>query len=126
MPSTTPHITLRRFDPPDERLDFEHHGHIDVIEMPDGTKAMRALLAPGWTWSLDEKPLHGGPDACPAAHVGYCIAGELAIRLVDTAEETVIRAGDFFEIPPGHDAYVLGLEPCVMIFFVAADASEPA
>ena len=59
-------------------------------------------------WGADEKPLLGSPDSCPMRHTGYCIGGELVVRMIDTGIETRIGAGDFFEIPPGHDAYVEG------------------
>ncbi|WP_404385879.1 hypothetical protein [Caenispirillum salinarum] len=41
-------------------------------------------------------------------HTGYCIGGRLVVRMVGSGVETRIVPGDFFEIPPGHDAYVDG------------------
>ena len=41
-------------------------------------------------------------------HTGYCITGNLVVRMLDTGMETHIKPGDLFEIPPGHDAYVEG------------------
>jgi mannose-6-phosphate isomerase-like protein (cupin superfamily) len=49
--------------------------------------------------------------------VGYCLSGRLVVRMVDTGVETAITTGDFFEIPPGHDAYVDGSERVEMVLF---------
>ncbi len=119
-------IERRTFDQPDDRHDYAHHGRLDVLKMHDGTAAMHAVLEPGWRWSVDEKPLVGSPESCPMAHTGYCIAGELVFLMVETGEETRIRAGDFFEIPPRHDAYVPGDERCELIMVAPPLNSEPA
>ena len=112
-------IETRRFEVPDDRLDFGEHGRIDIVHMRDGTVGMHAVFEPGWRWEIDEKPLLGNPDACPTAHVGYCIRGELSVHIVATGQETVIRAGDFFEVPPGHTAHVRGDQRCECILFAA-------
>lgn len=117
----TPAIETRRFDPPDQALDFKGHGRISIIQMSDGTTGMHAILEPGWTWTEDEKPLLGHPDSCPMRHVGYSISGDLVVRMVESGAETHIRAGDFFDIPAGHDGYVAGSEPVELVLFAAPD-----
>lgn len=112
-------IEVRRFENPDNSLDMKERGGIDMVTMADGTIGMRATFEPGWTWEKDEKPLLGSPDSCPMRHTGYCIAGTLVVRMIDTGIETSIGPGDFFEIPPGHDAYVAGSEQVQMILFAA-------
>jgi hypothetical protein len=119
----SPHVESRRFERPDTKLDFHEHGQIDIVRLSDGTAGLHVLLEPGWTWSIDEKPLLGNPDTCPMAHTGYCIRGEVVIQMVETNEETRIRAGDFFEIPRGHDAYVPGTEACELILIEPPGAS---
>lgn len=57
----------------------------------------------------------------PNASYGYCISGELVVRMVDTKAETRIARGDFFEIPPGHDAYVASRERVELILFAAPE-----
>jgi hypothetical protein len=113
-------IECRDFQKPDDSLDFKTHGRIDVIKMRDGAAGMHAVLRPGWKWTLHEKPLLGNPDSCPMDHMGYCIAGELIVRMVATGQEVRVKAGDFFEIPKGHDAYVPGDQSCELILFQAA------
>lgn len=116
-------IEIRRFDAPDNQLDFASHGQIDVVNLPGGAMGMHAILKPGWQWSVDEKPLLGNPESCPMPHTGYCISGELIVRMIDSGEETCIRKGDFFEIPAGHDGYVPGQDACELILFQSAESS---
>lgn len=110
-------IETRRFDNPDDTLDMKEAGGISIIKMSDGTTGMHAIFEPGWTWEKDEKPLLGSPASCPMRHTGYCIAGKLVVRMVDTNAETRITTGDFFEIPPGHDGFVDGAERVELILF---------
>jgi hypothetical protein len=110
-------IEIRRFENPDDKLDMAEAGAISVVKMADGTAGMRAIFEPGWTWEKDEKPLLGSPASCPARHTGYCIAGQLVVRMIDTDTATRIGPGDFFEIPPGHDAYVEGDERVELVLF---------
>lgn len=49
------------------------------------------------------------------------LAGSLVVRMLDTGQSTRITAGDFFEIPRGHDAYVDGDEGAELILFAAPD-----
>jgi hypothetical protein len=122
--SKLPAIEKRRFDPPDEKLDFKERGRINIIKMHDGTAGMHAIFEPGWTWAVDEKPLLGHPDSCPLRHVGYSIGGDLVVRMVESGVETHIRSGDFFDIPPGHDAYVDGAERAELILFAAPEPDQ--
>jgi hypothetical protein len=117
----TASIETRRFDQPDDKLDFADHGRIDIVKLHDGTAGMHAILRPGYKWSVDEKPLLGNPDACPMHHIGYCIAGEIVVRMSDSGDEKHIRPGDFFDIPAGHDAHVDGPEACELILFAAPE-----
>lgn len=110
-------IEVRRFDAPDETLDMKEHGGIDIVKLTAGAAGMHAVFEPGWTWENNEKPLLGSPDSCPMRHIGYCLSGTLVVRMVETDTKTVLRPGDFFEIPPGHDAYVDGAERVELILF---------
>lgn len=114
-------IETRRFDSPDEFLDMKERGGIAIVRMGGGGAGMHAVFEPGWTWEADEKPLLGSPDSCPMHHTGYCISGKLVVRMIDTGLETQIGTGDFFEIPPGHDAYVEGSERVELILFAPAE-----
>jgi hypothetical protein len=117
-------IETRRFDAPDDQLDMKEAGAISIIRTGSGNIGMHAIFEPGWNWEKDEKPLLGSPDTCPMHHTGYCISGKLVVRMVETGAETRITRGDFFEIPPGHDAYVDGAERVELILFAAAETSH--
>ena len=114
-------IETRRFDSPDEFLDMKERGGIAIVRMGGGGAGMHAVFEPGWTWEADEKPLLGSPDSCPMQHTGYCISGRLVVHMIDTGLETRIGKGDFFEIPPGHDAYVEGGDRVELILFAPAE-----
>lgn len=117
-------IEVRRFDQPDDKLDMKDAGAISILKLADGTTGMHATLEPGWTWEKDEKPLLGSPSSCPMRHTGYCITGNLVVRMVDTKAETRITPGDFFEIPPGHDGFVDGPERVELILFAPPEHSH--
>ncbi len=110
-------IEIKRFEQPDQLLDMKESGNIAIIKMADGTAGMLATFEPGWTWEKDEKPLLGSPSSCPMRHIGYCIKGQLVVRMIDTGVETRIGPGDFFEIPPGHDGYVYGDQRVELVLF---------
>ena len=73
----------------------------------------RALLEPGWRWSNDVKPLVGTPS-CQIHHLHLQLAGRFAVRMDDGSEHE-FRANDVMDIPPGHDAWVVGDEPVILL-----------
>ena len=75
----------------------------------------RATLQPGWRWSSDVKPI-AGTESCMVPHKGTGISGRLHI-VMDDGTEIEIGAGDAHDIPPGHDAWVVGDEAYVGIDF---------
>jgi hypothetical protein len=97
----------KTLDQPQETRSFEN-GHVDLVEIA-GNKVGRTNLEPGWRWSTSVKPLVE-TDSCQVAHVGYAISGLLHVRM-DDGTELDIHAGDVYELPPGHDAWVEGDEP---------------
>jgi len=106
-------IISKRFERPDERRDFKGHGFMDVLTFESGTSIGRGQFQPGWRWSSDVKPI-AGTDSCEVTHSGFCLKGKMVIRM-NGGEEFRIQAGDAFEIPPGHDAWVEGNEACELI-----------
>ena len=88
------------------------HGRVDVIEI--GPLVLgRARLEPGWRWSRDVRPVVGA-HSCQVRHVGYIVEGTLAIRMDDGTNEFA-GPGDAFVVPPGHDGWVVGDGPCIML-----------
>jgi class 3 adenylate cyclase len=73
----------------------------------------RQVLEPGWRWSIHVRQLAGTP-MCEYHHLGLVLAGRMHIEMSDG---TVMELGPdaVYEIPPGHDAWVIGDEPWVGI-----------
>ncbi len=82
---------------------------ISVEAVGDAT-VTREVMAPGWRWSVDMRPVVQ-TDLCRAFHQICIFSGHLRVRLED-GTELDLYAGDVAAIPPGHDAWVVGDEPC--------------
>jgi quercetin dioxygenase-like cupin family protein len=87
-------------------------GHLDLVSTESGAVG-RAVFDTGWKWSEHVKPI-AGTDSCQAAHMGYVVSGRMRVVMDDgTAED--FGPGDVMIAPPGHDAWTLGDEACVVI-----------
>jgi Cupin domain len=115
-------LEKRNIESPDEMRPFRAHGHADVVTIGDFTLG-RAIYEPGWKWSEDVKPV-AGTDSCRVRHTGICLSGNITVRANDGTEETY-RPGDVFVIEPGHDAWVDGSEPCVLLDTGMAPYAKP-
>jgi hypothetical protein len=73
----------------------------------------KLVLEPGWRWSKDVKPL-AKTASCEAPHFQYHLSGKLAVKM-DDGTEFVAGPGDVTAVPSGHDAWVVGSEPVVVI-----------
>jgi quercetin dioxygenase-like cupin family protein len=102
-------------------------GKDEVREFPNGkleistvgkTMVGRATFQPGWRWSESVKPIVGG-DSCQVPHNGYVFTGRLGIKM-DDGTEFEVGAGDAYDIPPGHDGWVIGNENYVGVDFSPA------
>ncbi len=96
---------------PDEVRSFEK-GKLELVTLGDVTFG-RATLQPGWKWSTCVKPLVH-TESCEAAHLQYHVSGRLHV-VMDDGTETDFGPGDISFLPPGHDAWVVGNEPVVVI-----------
>src|SRR5687767_12181984 len=103
----------KNFASPDDQMRFDGHGQIDILKMSDGTMGMRAVFEPGWKWSVHEKPLVG-TETCELPHTGVCMSGQIVVHM-DSGDEFTLGPGDFFEIPSGHDAWVVGDRACELV-----------
>jgi quercetin dioxygenase-like cupin family protein len=98
---------------PDEVRTFkEGKGELDVVTLGHTTMG-RAVFEPGWRWSQHVKPI-AGTDSCQAEHTGVCLEGRMVVKM-DDGSEMEYGPGDAFYMPPGHDAWVVGNERCVMV-----------
>jgi hypothetical protein len=96
---------------PDELRTFDK-GRVELVTL-GGVTFGRATLQPGWKWSTCVKPLVNTPS-CEAPHLQYHVSGRLVVRMDDGSEQE-FGPGEVSELPPGHDAWVAGNEPVVVI-----------
>jgi hypothetical protein len=106
----------RSFDKPDELREFPN-GRAEILKVGDA-EVGRLVLEPGWRWSNDVKPI-AGTASCTAPHFQYHLSGRLAIRMDDGTEIEAGR-GDVTSLPSGHDAWVVGDEPVVVVDWFGA------
>ncbi len=111
------------------KFEVKSHNNPDEVRTPDKTRVELVRLEgftfgrfnfePGWKWSECIKPVVH-TESCQLSHVGYAVSGKIIVRLKDGTEKT-ISAGDSYNIPPGHDAWVDGDEEFVAIEVMSAE-----
>ena len=106
-------LIRKSFDTPEETRPFEGGtGQLQLVNLQEGPVG-RATFLPGWKWSEHVKPI-AHTDSCQAAHLGYFVSGRMKV-VMDDGEEMEYGPGDFAVMAPGHDAWMVGDEPCVVI-----------
>jgi hypothetical protein len=101
----------KRFSAPDETRTFER-GRVDLVKI-GGAEIGLLTLEPGWRWSDHVKPL-AGTELCEAPHFQYHVQGTLHVVMGDGTELDA-KPGDVTALPHGHDAWVVGDEPVVVV-----------
>jgi class 3 adenylate cyclase len=96
---------------PDSSNRFSHHTR-DLVELGDLTVG-RSVHRPGWRWSTHIRPTVGG-EWCEVRHVGFVVAGRFGLRFKD-GTTLELQSDDVFDLPPGHDSWVIGDEDCVLL-----------
>jgi hypothetical protein len=91
-------------------------GHVLLEVGKAGAARVKRMVYPaGFRWSRDMKPVVG-TELCMHAHVGFLVHGEIHIEYHDGCV-VEHRAPQIIAIDPGHDGWVVGKEPVVMIEF---------
>ncbi len=91
-------------------------GHVRLDVGPAGAaRVKRMIYPPGFHWAKDMKPVTG-TELCMHAHVGFLARGEIHIEYADGCI-VEHKAPHIVAIDPGHDGWVVGNEPAVMIEF---------
>jgi hypothetical protein len=101
------------FGKPDEVREFPQ-GRLELIKI-GGATVGRAVFNPGWKWSTSVQPLVK-TKSCEAPHFQYPVSRTLRIKM-DDGTEFDCRPGDVSLLPSGHDAWVVGAEPAVVVDF---------
>ena len=96
-----------------ERRDI---GHVRLeVGRAGEARVKRMIYPPGFRWSKDMKPAVG-TDLCMHAHVGFLAHGEIHIEYADGCV-VEHKAPQIVAIEPGHDGWVVGKEPVILIEF---------
>jgi hypothetical protein len=110
---TTEH---RSYATPDDVREFPH-GRLEIVKV-GGAEIGRLTLQPGWRWSTDVKPI-AGTELCEAPHMQYHVSGRLHVLMADGTEFDA-GPGEVTSLPQGHDAWVVGDEPAVVVDWYGA------
>src|SRR4030095_17028192 len=101
-------IVARSFEEPDELVTLPL---VDVQVVVLGeVYVARTVHQPGWSWSEHVRPV-AGTATCQHHHQGIVVSGQVEIEMEGGARR-ILREGEAFDIPPGHDSRVVGGEPC--------------
>jgi hypothetical protein len=96
--------------------DSREIGHVRLdVARAGGARVKRMIYPPGFHWAADMKPVTG-TELCMHAHVGFIAHGEIHIEYADGCIRE-FRAPQIVAIEPGHDGWVVGKEPVVLIEF---------
>ena len=111
-------LELINFDEPVETRRFEK-GRFDLYRVGPVTLG-RASCEPGWRWS-EHVGASLGQSSCQVEHVGLVLSGQAAVRM-DDGTERLLKQGDFFYVPPGHDSWVVGDEPYLSLHILGSES----
>jgi quercetin dioxygenase-like cupin family protein len=111
-------LALLPSDEPTETRTFEK-GRFEVYVVGPMTLG-RATYEPGWRWS-EHVGAASGESLCQVEHVGLVLSGQAAVKMEDGTER-VMRPGEFFYVPPGHDSWVVGDEPYVSLHIMGSES----
>lgn len=103
----------KSFGKPDEVREFPK-GKVELVKLGNAIIG-RATFQPGWKWSESVQPLVK-TKSCEAPHYQYHVSGELMVKM-DDGSTFLCKAGDVSLLPMGHDAWVVGTEPAVVVDF---------
>ena len=106
-------MEAKSFSVPDEVRKFDK-GKLELVNI-GGATIGRAVFEPGWRWSTSVKPIVN-TKSCEAPHFQYHVSGTIRV-LMDDGTEKEFKAGDVSLLPSGHDAWVVGNEPVVVVDF---------
>ena len=106
----------KSFQKPEEVRSFPK-GKAEILTV-GGAEVGRLVFEPGWRWSTHVQPL-AKTSSCEAPHFQYHVSGKLAIRM-DDGTEFIAGPGDITSLPKGHDAWVVGNDPVVVVDWFGA------
>jgi hypothetical protein len=87
---------------------------IDVVKAGD-SRVKRIVYPAGFRWSTHMQGI-AGTGLCMHAHVGFLAHGQIHIQYQDGCTSE-FQAPEVLAIDPGHDGWVVGDEPAIVIEF---------
>lgn len=112
-------LESKSFASPDETRPFVEKGAAQVLSL-GGSTVLKGRFEPGWRWSEHLRPI-AGTDSCQSPHLLYVLSGHMHV-VMDDGTEGDAGPDDVARIEPGHDAWVVGDEPCIVVDFGASPA----
>ena len=107
-------IQHRSFDDADEVIEFPRL-RVNVVRVGSLTIGL-GTVEPGFRWSIHVRKEADEP-LCQVHHLQMLLSGRFAVQMAD-GEYVEIEPGEVFDVPPGHDAWVIGEEPAVLLDFL--------
>lgn len=104
---------LKNFKNPDEVREFPK-GKLELVKIGNASIG-KATFQPGWKWSESVQPM-AKTSSCEAPHFQYHVSGILMVKM-DDGTVLECKPGDVSLLPMGHDAWVVGNKPAVVIDF---------
>jgi class 3 adenylate cyclase len=117
-----PRLQAKSFAAPDDDRTFPKV-HVKTVNLDEATVGYCSFEA-GWHWARDLSPLVG-TASCQLRHLGYTVSGRLHV-VMDDGQDLDIEPDSVFEIPPGHDKWVVGDEPWVTVEWGASGRAMQA
>ena len=114
--SSNQKVEHKDFATADESRTFPF-GQLDLISI-GGAQIGRLTLQPGWRWSEHVKPV-AGTELCEAPHFQYHLSGVMRIQTAD-GSQFYAAPGQVTSLPAGHDAWVIGDVPVVVVDWYGA------
>ena len=109
-------IRRKRIDDPDAMHDWPL-ASIRIVRIGSHTIGY-GVQQPGFRWSTEMGPA-AGTSSCPVHHVQVFLSGRFRVRM-DDGEEVEFGPLEVGDIPPGHDAWVVGDEPVHILDFAGS------
>lgn len=101
---------------PIKGADHREIGGVELDTVRAGASRVKRVIYPaGFRWSKNIKPIVGTP-LCEHAHVGFLARGHIGIQYADGCTLD-LTAPSVLAIAPGHEGWVVGDEPAVVIEF---------
>lgn len=110
-------LESKSFNNPDETRPFADKGEAEIL-MIGGGSVLKGRFEPGWKWSEHLAPIVG-TERCESPHFLYVLSGRMHVQMNDGTEGEV-GPNEVARIEPGHDAWVIGEEACMVVDFGAS------